>query len=213
MATAGVLLDRQMRAALIEKSVFEDFVGFGKAFLHIAKLQRHALVNVAFFAVIVNARLGSCERFFGVGDRRQDFVLDVDQVQSLERGQLFARDDGSDRISDVAHVIDAKRLLVLADRQNSVLDGHVFSGENQIHARMSRGARRVDFSDASVRMRRTQKFAVRHARQENVVGEARLTGDFRAGVDPAARDADDAQFVRRFRARGAFASFSFGMSS
>jgi hypothetical protein len=45
-----------------------------------------------------------------------------------------------------------------------------------------------------MRVRGTQKFAVGHARQEDVVGEARLTGYFRAGVHASARDADDAEF-------------------
>src|ERR1700740_567409 len=51
----GVLLDGEMRAALIEKSVFEDFIGFGEALIDVAELQRDAFVDVAFVAVIVDA--------------------------------------------------------------------------------------------------------------------------------------------------------------
>ena len=58
-----VLLDRKMRISLIEKSVFEDFIRFGKAFFHIAELQRYQLVNVAFFPVFVDSWLRSRQSF------------------------------------------------------------------------------------------------------------------------------------------------------
>ena len=54
----SMLLDGQMSAALVEKSVLEDFVRFGERFLNVPELQRDALVNVSFFAVIVNPRRG-----------------------------------------------------------------------------------------------------------------------------------------------------------
>jgi hypothetical protein len=91
-------------------------------------------------------------------------------------------------------MIEAEGLLVLADGKNPVLDGQVFPGENQIDAGVSESAGSVNLSNARVRMRGAQEFAMRYARQEDVVGEARLTGHFCAGVHPAARDADDAKF-------------------
>jgi hypothetical protein len=36
---------------------------------------------------------------------------------------------------------------------------------------------------------------VRHSRQENVVGEARLACHFRAGIDSAPGDSDHAKFI------------------
>src|SRR5260370_847812 len=51
----GVLLDGEMRAALVEKGVFEDFVGFGEALIDVAELECYAFVNVAFVAVVVDA--------------------------------------------------------------------------------------------------------------------------------------------------------------
>jgi hypothetical protein len=59
---------------------------------------------------------------------------------------------------------------------------------------VSESAGSVDLSNACVRVRGTQEFAVGHARQEDVVGKARLAGNFRAGIHPAARDADDTEF-------------------
>jgi len=58
-----------MGVALIEKSVFEDFVGFGESLIDIAEFQRDAFVNIAFIAVIMNARRGSAEGLFRVGYR------------------------------------------------------------------------------------------------------------------------------------------------
>ena len=91
------------------------------------------------------------------------------------------------------HVIDAKGLLVLADRQDAVLNREVLSGEHQIDARVCQRAQSIDFPDTCVRMRRAQKFAMRHAGQEDVVGKARLPGHFCAAVDASARHADDPQ--------------------
>src|SRR6266478_3823796 len=51
----GVLLDGEMRAALVEKDVFEDFVGFGEALIDVAEFQCYAFVNVALVAVVVDA--------------------------------------------------------------------------------------------------------------------------------------------------------------
>src|SRR3989475_8489452 len=42
----GVLLDGKMRAALVEKNVFKDFVGFGERLFNIAEFQGDALMNV-----------------------------------------------------------------------------------------------------------------------------------------------------------------------
>src|SRR5260370_20117901 len=77
----SVLLDRKMRVSLKEKCVFKNFIGLGKAFFHVAKLQRHEFMNVSFFAVSVNPRLGACEAFLWTGARLHDFIVEIDQVQ------------------------------------------------------------------------------------------------------------------------------------
>src|SRR2546426_1760027 len=152
----SMLLDGKMGVALKEKSVFEHFIGLGKAFFDVAEFQRHEFVDVSLFAVIVDARFGSCEGFFGIGDGREDFIVDIDQVKRLESRQLLSRYDCSDGVSDVAHAVDTKGLLVLADGENSVLNGNVFARKHEMHSGVSGGARRIDFSDARMRMRRTK---------------------------------------------------------
>ena len=191
----SVLLDGEMGVALKEKSVLENFISLGKAFFHIAEFQRHKFMNISLFAVFVNPWLGSRQRFLGIGNRREDFIVDINQVERFEGRKFLARDDGGDGISDVAHAINAKSLLVLADRKNSVLDRDVFAGKHEINSRVGRRARYIDFSDAGMGMRRAQQLAVRHTRQVNIVGEARLTRHLRAGIDSAARDANHAKII------------------
>ncbi len=95
----------------------------------------------------------------------------------------------------MADVIDAESLLVLADRKNSVFDGQVFAGEDEVDAGMGSGARSVDASNARVRVRGAQELAVHHARKGNVVGEASLASDFGACVYAPARMADYAEIA------------------
>src|ERR1700730_12647151 len=52
----SVLLNGEMRAALVEKSIFEDFVGFSEALVNVSEFEGDAFVDVAFVAVIVDAR-------------------------------------------------------------------------------------------------------------------------------------------------------------
>jgi hypothetical protein len=56
----------------------------------------------------------------------------------------------------VPYAVDAEGLLVLADGKNPVLDGNVFPRKHEIHTGVSGGPRRVDVSDARMRMRRAQ---------------------------------------------------------
>jgi hypothetical protein len=92
-------------------------------------------------------------------------------------------------------VIEAKRLLILADRQNTVFDGHILAGEHKIDAGVRRGTRNVDAANVRVRVRRAKHFAMRHAGKGNVVRETGLSRDFGASVHPAAGVANYAQFA------------------
>ncbi len=108
----------------------------------------------------------------------QRLVVDVDEVERLGRRLLVARDDRGDGVADEAHAVAAERLLVLADRQDAERDraGPCRSGRACTPGRAAARA-------ASMRaMRacgtgRAQELAVQHARQHEVVGEARLAGD------------------------------------
>jgi len=95
--------------------------------------------------------------------------------------------------ADVAYMVEAKGLLILADRQNAVFDGEIFADEDEVDTGVSGGARDVDAANAGVRVRGAQEFAVRHTRKGNVISEARLAGNFRARVYASARPADYAE--------------------
>src|SRR5258708_9335719 len=149
-----------MRVSLKEKCVFKNFIGLGKAFFNVVKLQRHEFMNVSFFAVFVNAWFGSREGLLGIRDRGQDVIVDIDQVQRLEGCQLFARDDGSDAIPYVPHAVDTKSLLILADVKNSVLDVYLFPSEYEIHSAMSGAARSVDLTYARIGLRTPHQLTI-----------------------------------------------------
>src|SRR5712672_2109598 len=154
-----------MRVALIEESVFEDFVGFRKSLIDVAEFEGDAFVDVAFIAVIVDARRWRGQSFFGVGDGSEEFVFDFDQVQSLKGDQFFAGDYRGNRIANMAYMINTQGLLILTDRKDSVFDGEIFASENEIDARVRRSKGDVDATNARVRMRRAQEFTVEHAGQ------------------------------------------------
>ena len=74
----GVLLDRQVRVALVEERVFEHLVGVGERLLHIPEAKRNGFVNVALVAVIVDARLLVFETFLGRAEGAQRLVFHLD---------------------------------------------------------------------------------------------------------------------------------------
>ncbi len=192
-----VLLDRQMRVALVEERVVEHVVGRGECRVDVAELERHELVDVPRVAVLVDARLGVREAVVRARERAQRLVLDVDQVERLERRQLVARDHRGDRIADEADAIDGERMLVLAHRQDAVCDWKIASGQREEDAGMGERARHVEPDDARVRERRAQQLAVDRPRQHQVVGELRLARHFRAAVHAPPRFADDVHRASR----------------
>ena len=185
-----VLLDRQVRVALEEEQVLEHVVRRGERRLHVAELVGLVAVDVAVLVVLVDAHLGMRERLFRRGDRQQRLVPDVDEAERLVRGLLVPRDHRGQRIADVPHALRRKRVFVGRHRHDAERDREIAAGENEMHAGVLRGAGGVDRKDARVRVRRAQELRVQHARQHDVVGEARLPGHLGAAVDAAARLAD-----------------------
>ena len=133
----------------------------------------------------------------GDANVRSGSYVDVDQVDAPLGRRFIARDDGRDRIADEADLVAAERVFVVADRQDAVGDRELVAGEDEMHAVQRRCAR--DVSTRTMRAcgcGRPQQPAVEHARQDDVVGEARLAGDLGARVDAAARPSDDASSAR-----------------
>src|SRR5438445_10742697 len=116
----SVLFDGQMRVALIEESVFEDFVSLREAVLNVAEFQGDTFVDVAVVAVIMDARGRGGESFFGIGNGCEEFVFNVDKVECFKRDQLLASDYRGDWIANMPDMVEAEGLLILADGQNPI---------------------------------------------------------------------------------------------
>ena len=186
-----VLLQRQVRVPLVEEHVLEHAVGSGERRLDISKGKVRQPVDVRPFAVVVDAGLGRLQRLLRGGDRGEGPVGHADQGERVRGLALARRDHCGDRIADVADLVPAQGVLVLAHRHDAVGDGEVRAREHQVDARRRAGRRRVDLRDQRVRMGRPQQLAVQHARQRDIVGEARLARHLGASVHPAAGLADD----------------------
>jgi hypothetical protein len=189
-----VLLDREVRVPLVEEDVLEDAVGDGERALHVAELERDALVDVALVAVVVNPRLGKGERLERIGDGRERLVVDGDQVERGGGFLLARRDHRRDRIADKPHLVPAERVFVLRDRQDPVRDREVRARQDELHARRGGRPRDVDRADPPVRDPGAEELHVEHAREREVVGEARPPRDLRPPVDAPARPPDLPEF-------------------
>src|SRR3989338_1693410 len=71
LGDAGMLLQRKMRAALVESNILADEVGLGEARLDIAELVGLPPMDVAVFSVVMDARLGGIELLFDRANRFQ----------------------------------------------------------------------------------------------------------------------------------------------
>ncbi len=135
-----VLFDRQVCVAFVEEGVVEDVIRGGERCPHVPEAQRHQLVDVATVAVLVNPGRLVLEAVIGIAERPQRLVLDVDEVERLERRELVASDHRRHRVADEPHAVDRERVLVLADRQNAVRDREVLAGEHEVDAGMRQRA-------------------------------------------------------------------------
>ncbi|MDW8467691.1 MAG: hypothetical protein RML56_00490 [Burkholderiales bacterium] len=194
-----MLLDRKMRAAFVKEHVLEDEIGVRERLLDVAELVGLQAVDVPLRAIVVDARRRRSEGLGRARDRRKRPVLHFDVRERLGAGLLVARDDRRDRVPDVADFSARKRILVLRDRHDAEGNRKRLAREDEVHAGKRGGARDVHREDLGVRVRRAEQPAVRHARERQVVGKARLAGDLVARVHAPARLADDVHAGSRMR--------------
>src|SRR5207253_3400759 len=86
-AVAG--LDRIAAGPEPTKIVFDDDIRFGKSLVDCAK-GKEPMVNQVGALVFPNDRAVRIERLLGIYDRRENFILDLDQFQSV-LGDVTAR--------------------------------------------------------------------------------------------------------------------------
>ena len=91
------------------------------------------------------------ERFLDGGDRREQLVLHLYQVHGLGGHILVYRRDSSHRVAHHADFFERQGVLILADGQNPVGDGQIFSGQDGLDAAKFLRFGGVDADDAGVR--------------------------------------------------------------
>jgi hypothetical protein len=121
-----------------------------------------------------------------VQDRRQDVVVDVDQLDGVLCGDLAARDDQRHGLAHVVDRVDGDRGVsgvdhVGGDRpragDRALLVREVPTREDGDDARGLLGRADVDAGDPRVRDRAADDGDVQHAGQDHVVGPRRPAGD------------------------------------
>ena len=104
-------------------SVFDDFVGFAQARLHVSitKPQAadlvslppdHLVIRFVLGKVLVDERGVGLEGFQGVEDGRQFLVLDLDEIQGLLSGVVVNGGYGRDFVSDIPYLFIMEEGLV-----------------------------------------------------------------------------------------------------
>ncbi len=153
-----------------------DRVGFGKAFIRIARGEC-ALEGEVVAELGVDDRRSFVERCFGVGDDGKFLVVDLNQRAGILGERPRAGDHGGDRLALPARALDRDGVLRRrfdalemgedADPGRDHLGklGAGDDGDHTLHALCSRG---VDRLDARMRVRRAHERDMRHARQRNV---------------------------------------------
>ena len=165
MGDGGVLLHRQVIAALEEEDVLADQVGGVEGRVDVAELERDVLVDVRTVAVLVDPGLGMGERVEDRHEGDKRLVVDLDQPARLLGRLLVHGRDGGDRIADHADLLGAEGLLILRDGQDAELHPRQVSGrDHREDAGERAGARGVDRPDAGVGVSAPEQLGVRHAR-------------------------------------------------
>jgi len=197
----GVLLHRQMRAALEEERVFLNQIGGGEARVHVAELEVDELVEIPGIAVVVDAGLGVRDGVEGVGEGAERLVPDDDAIERGGGDFLRGGRHRGDRVAHESRLVERQRVLVLTHGEDPERDRQIPAGEHRLHARQRERAARVDRNDPGVGVGAAQQLGVQHARQRQVVRELGGAGHLGRGVHLAERLPHDLQGVWCGRAR------------
>ena len=112
--------------------------------------------EIAAQAVVQHRRVG-VERGNRIGDRRQRFVIDLDQIERVFGLIAAGRDDDGHRLADVAHAIDRDRPAfdrrAHADHQARGMRHDVGAGNDGGNARRRRCGAGPNGGNVRVRMR------------------------------------------------------------
>ena len=203
---SGMRLHRGVRYFVGDVAAFDDFVGFGEAFIGIAEDVVIVLFDIV-RALLVNEIGFRGHGIFGIEPGGQRFVFDVDQFQGFFGDGFGFGYDAGDVVADVADFIHGESGFIVADGKNAVLIRGVHAGDDCYDAGKREGAAGVDFLDARVGIRRMQNFADHHSGNAEIVGVLSLAGGFSGGINQRDGFSDDGEFAH-FAAAAPFFSAS-----
>ena len=156
-------------------STLEDVIGIGKSRLKVTEFEHGVLGNVV-GRVCMQLRRTLAHGSFGGKDRRQFFVLDLDEFQRLlgyfragRRDRRYRLPRVTNGIAHNQHVLDHTGRQSRHEKHRAELDlGYVFWQQNGLYPRQRLGRRRVDADDARVRIWTAQQLGMQHARERDI---------------------------------------------
>ncbi len=195
--------DRRMRLHRVVvdhrefESIFEDLVGFGEAFFHIAFDKIGSGTDV-FFREGVKARRSVCDRFVDVDNSRQFLIVDMNFAQRRFRCAPVERRDGGYRLPGIDGAIDRddRLVFVLAAADVGLDIGEIFAGEHGDNSGKRLRLACVYSADACMSVRTAQKLSFDHARHNQITGVLRPAGNFVNAIDAVNGGADDGKVAR-----------------
>ncbi|MGY4503057.1 hypothetical protein ACVWYH_007014 [Bradyrhizobium sp. GM24.11] len=131
----------------------------------------------------MNERSARRHRLFGIDQRRQDLVVDLQPSASLLGSAFTLGDHGCDLLADEAHdVIEDAGVLgvhpvLLVPCRREQHRGRILMRQDRVHAGYGHRRRSVDRDDPGMRMRRAQQLDVQQAVDLRVERVARRAAD------------------------------------
>ena len=176
----------------------DHLVGFGEALVGIAR-DMHALEGEVVAELGMDHRRLRIERGLRIGDGRELFVVDLDQLAAVLGLGAGARHHGADRFAGPAGAVDRDGVLrrgldALEMRQHADPGRDdlrkLRAGDDGDHAGRLLRRIRVDAFDLRVRVRRAHERHMRHARQHHVADILRAALHQPRHIGPRHRAAD-----------------------
>ena len=127
------------------------------------------------------------ERILDIEERRQRFVLHLDQRGGLGRSRFIQGGNGSDFITDVIDDLVAEQRLLDADVQLR----RIGMGDHRLDARQTQGGGDIDAQDPRAGQRTAHDLCVQHSGQHHIVGEQRAAGELVRTIQPGLIVPDD----------------------
>ena len=127
---------------------------------------------------------------FGIEQRWQLFVYNLDQLGGAPGGQFVLGGDRRDGLADIADLAAGQHRLVVDKNAEAVFTGDIVACHDTFYPGKGFGSANVDRNDGGVRLRAAQHRHVQHARHDHVAGIFELAGDLAGCIDTADAIAD-----------------------